>query len=248
MTAGVDTLPPVAVGADAATYDDISTRYSMYVPGKYLPLLLARRLTPKEALLAINAEAVTQNEQDVLKPLIDWLRAAITRTAVDDTTTSLVARTLPPTLPIMEAEFARKQRAMAERDLPAWNRTNLAPGGGTGTAQSTGTSNPAQAAILQSLQALLLQAQNQGTVPRAPRRVKKPSEQWEGTIDLLLHLVGVTAEIDLPPIWHAWSNCNKKESRTILQEHLRDNAQALGLPEPVASGDLTTMLNTSAFD
>jgi hypothetical protein len=35
--------------------------------------MLAKRLTPKEALLVINAEAVTQNEQDLLKPLIDWL-------------------------------------------------------------------------------------------------------------------------------------------------------------------------------
>jgi hypothetical protein len=177
----------------------------MYVPGKYLPLLLVRQLTPKEALLAINAEAVAQNEQDALKLLIEWLRAAVKR-----------ARTLPPTLPIMEAKFARKQRAMAERDLSAWNRTNLAPGGGT--AQSTGTSNQAQAPILQSLQAMLLQAQNQGTVLQVARRVKKPSKQWEGTIGLLLCLVGVTAEIDLPPLWHAWSNCNKKESRTILQE------------------------------
>jgi hypothetical protein len=114
--------------------------------------LLAWRMTPKEA---INAEVVAQNKQDILKPLIDWLRAAVTHTAVDDTTTLLVARMLPPTLPILKAKFARKQRAMMERDLPAWNCTNMAPGGGT--AQSASTLNQAQAAIIQSLQVLLLQ-------------------------------------------------------------------------------------------
>ncbi len=55
MQANVENLPPVAANAAADTYDDIQTRYSMYVPGKYLPLLLARRLTPKEAFLTINA-------------------------------------------------------------------------------------------------------------------------------------------------------------------------------------------------
>jgi hypothetical protein len=114
MNVSVDTLPPVVAGADAAMFDNIRMRYSIYVPGKYLPLLLVRHMTPKEALIAINAEAVSQGEQDLLEPLLDWLRVAVTRTTIDDTTTSVVARTLPPTLPIMEIEFAEKQRAMAE--------------------------------------------------------------------------------------------------------------------------------------
>jgi hypothetical protein len=76
MNIDVDTLPTVANGADVAKYDEVRTRHSMYVPRKYLPLLLARRMTPKEALLAINAEAVSQGEQDALGPLVDWLRVA----------------------------------------------------------------------------------------------------------------------------------------------------------------------------
>jgi hypothetical protein len=57
--------PHAAVGAAPNTYDDIRTRYSMYVHRKYLPFVLARCMTPKEALFSINAEAVTQNEQDL---------------------------------------------------------------------------------------------------------------------------------------------------------------------------------------
>jgi hypothetical protein len=63
-----------------------------------------------------------------------------------------------------------------------------------------------------------------------------------------LRLVGVTMEADLRPIWQAWANCNKKEARTILPEHLRDNVWNLGLPEWIATGELTTMLMLLSFD
>jgi hypothetical protein len=71
----VYTLGPIANGTDDVTFDEVRTCFSMYVPGKYFPLLIARHMTPsKEALLPINAKAVLQNEQDMLAPLIKWLR------------------------------------------------------------------------------------------------------------------------------------------------------------------------------
>jgi hypothetical protein len=109
----------MAAAAAAGTYDNIITRYYMYVPGKYLPLLLSRRMSPEEALVAVNTDAMTQNEQGLMKPLNDWLRVAVTRAAVEDTAFSVVARTSPPTVPLADAEFAGKQKTMAERDCPA---------------------------------------------------------------------------------------------------------------------------------
>jgi hypothetical protein len=169
---------------------------------------------------------VAQNESILLGPLIKWLCVAITRSAIEDVLPPMNARVLPPSLPIMEVGLAEKQRVMAERDLPLWNCTNVtagAPQGGApqgATPPGTGR-NHAQNAILQSLQVLLQQAQTQGTIPTsvAPKKVKKPSKHWEGTINLLLRLVGVNDEADLPPVWHAWANCNKKEARMVLQEH-----------------------------
>jgi hypothetical protein len=135
----VENLPPVAVGLALGTYDNIQTRYAMYVPGKYLPLLLAHHLTPKEAFLTINAvEAVAENEQILLGPLITWLCVAIAQSAVKDESAvkdaspSMVAGMLPSTLPIMEADFVKKQRVMAERDFPTWNCTNVMGGGPLG--------------------------------------------------------------------------------------------------------------------
>jgi hypothetical protein len=81
------------------------------------------------------------------------------------------------------------------------------PGGGTpvqpghpalvGLTRGTPTNT-----ILESLQLLIQQSQTQRTImPACP--TKKPSEHWEGMIDLLLCLVGVNTEDDLPPIWQA---------------------------------------------
>jgi hypothetical protein len=151
----------------------------------------------------------------------------------------------------MEPEFAAKQKTIVLGDLPGWNITNVSgnstqgqpgqPVGGLGGI--TGRTNT----ILQSLQLLTQQSQSQGATQPA-RHIKKLSEHWEGTINLLLCLVGVNAEDDLPLIWQAWANCHKKEAHTLLQEHLRDNAHNLGLPEPVASGELNTMLMSLSFD
>jgi hypothetical protein len=211
------TLGPVATGANASQFDEMETQFMMYVPGKYLPLLIACRMTPKEALMAINAEAVVQNEQDTLAPLIEWLRVAVTRSAVEPNMHSPVTRSAPPTMPIMEPTFAEKQRTMVEGDLPNWNRTNTTGGGTPGLPghQPGGTPGSTATTILQSLQLLIQQSQTQGTITPA-----RPSEHWEGTIDLLLRLVGVGAEDNLPPIWLAWANYNKKEARNGITREI----------------------------
>jgi hypothetical protein len=57
-------------------------------------------MTPKEALLVVrNTKAVSQNEQDMLAPLIERLRVAVTRSAAY----------------VMEPAFAEKQRTMVEQ-------------------------------------------------------------------------------------------------------------------------------------
>jgi hypothetical protein len=119
-------LELVANRADPTLFDELKMRYLIYVPGKYLPLLLACHMTPKEALQVINMEAVLQNKQGVLERLIDRLRIAVTRSTADPTSHLIVARTASPTLPMMENVFAERQRTMVEGDLLGWNQTNVA--------------------------------------------------------------------------------------------------------------------------
>jgi hypothetical protein len=60
----VHTLGLVAATADATLFDEVKTRFSMYVPHKYPPLLIAPCMIPKEALFTINYQGASQNEQD----------------------------------------------------------------------------------------------------------------------------------------------------------------------------------------
>ena len=85
-------------------------------------------------------------------------------------------------------------------------------------------------------------AANNATISR-----KLPSEQWKGTIDLLLKLTQVRTETDLPELWHKWVNSNKKEFRAILQESFKATALSLGLPEPVATADFSTTVANLQF-
>jgi hypothetical protein len=67
----------------------------------------------KPCLLTIKAEAVSQNEQDMLAPLIKWLRVAVTCSVGDANAQFFVACSAPPTMPIMEPAFTEKQRTRA---------------------------------------------------------------------------------------------------------------------------------------
>jgi hypothetical protein len=48
-----------------------------------------------------------------------------------------------------------------------------------------------------------------GTTPA--KKDLKFSEYWRGTINLLLRIVQVGSEADLPNIWTVWAQDNKKE-------------------------------------
>ena len=53
----------------AEEYDKITTRYDMYVPQKYLPMLLETCLMSKESLRKLVIESTSQGEKsDSLKP------------------------------------------------------------------------------------------------------------------------------------------------------------------------------------
>jgi hypothetical protein len=66
-------------------------------------------------------------------------------------------------------------------------------------------------------------------------------------IDLLLHIVQVDSKVELPDIWTAWAQANKKELQNVLQECLQALSILLGYPQPVATRDLMQMLINLKF-
>jgi hypothetical protein len=53
MGTALETVPLVAVNTPSAEYDKVQTQYGMYVPGKYLSMLLEKRLQPRDALIKL---------------------------------------------------------------------------------------------------------------------------------------------------------------------------------------------------
>jgi hypothetical protein len=54
------TLAPMGATFPAKEVEEIETHYGMYVPWKYLPMILESRLMPKEELCRIGMEATSQ--------------------------------------------------------------------------------------------------------------------------------------------------------------------------------------------
>jgi hypothetical protein len=58
------------------------------------------------------------------------------------------------------------------------------------------------------------------SLPTPAKKDQKRSDHRQGTVDLLLHMVQVGSEADLPAVWPAWAQANKKEHQNVLQEKL----------------------------
>jgi hypothetical protein len=114
------TLAPMGTNIPAEDFDKIETRYGMYVPWKYLPMLLETELTPKEALCKVAMEATSQGDSSILKPLIDWLCVAITRSDMAETSLSLVAWASLPEIALIEPQLLQGQLKVVKTDLIAW--------------------------------------------------------------------------------------------------------------------------------
>jgi hypothetical protein len=76
----------------------IRTRRCMYVPPRFVTLFLENNLTPREGYETFIAAATLNNDVADCAPLLQWLRLALTRTAMAQAS-SMLARP-PPTVPL----------------------------------------------------------------------------------------------------------------------------------------------------
>jgi hypothetical protein len=49
---------------------------------------------------------------------------------------------------------------------------------------------------------------------------KLPSEQFTVTLPVLLDILQLQSELNLPPLWHRWANCTKRQEVQVLQDSL----------------------------
>jgi hypothetical protein len=70
-------------GEEDAGTEVVRTRRATVVPHRYVQLLLAQSLTPREAWIRVKGAIAATGQMADCSPLIDWLRVALTRTDAD---------------------------------------------------------------------------------------------------------------------------------------------------------------------
>ena len=96
------------VAADAGI-DTIRVRRTCFVPPMYVPLFLAKPLTPREAWEIVQTQIVTDNRQAACQPLIDYMRCAIT-ISVPNTPPTLTVN--PPVAPLPDNTLSNRRRTI----------------------------------------------------------------------------------------------------------------------------------------
>ena len=79
--AGLKMMGPY--GAGDTGVESVCCRKTVYVPAPYVGLLLSGDLTPIEAWQRLRGAIVNAATEDACRPIVDWLRAALTRSGPD---------------------------------------------------------------------------------------------------------------------------------------------------------------------
>ena len=105
--------------------EQLTVRYAVFVPNRYMAILLDDHLTPRQAWQRIRGAIITDGLAQECSPLIDWLRCAITRrpaTPQDPVLNSVLAQAAPAPQAIGTLAAANTFRAyrmgIVEKDFP----------------------------------------------------------------------------------------------------------------------------------
>lgn len=216
------TLTVIPVRADATAHTEtIKARKTAFIPFSLVPLLMEKRLQPREAFLIVEAHLASQGVIDACGPLLDFLRAAGTKA-----TGGVILNSLSEPGPSFRAEkgvtkYMRKKVLM--RDLPIY---------------SSATSRPdAATAALTSAVASLTDHQVRAD---ETNRQKKDEDDRDKTIPeafgalstrKLLTLCRKTVDAELPILYLRLANKKKREDLlTIVQQNIEEAAKPLGAP------------------
>ena len=221
--------------ADADT-ELIRYRRTCYVPPAYVPLFLASPLTPRQAWEVCRAQIVTDNREADCKPLIDYFRAAITRSVINTIPALSVAVPVPP---LADPDLVAHCRRILEQDFPL-----------LGTSQTSAQQNQ----IATQLGILI---QDNRAESRKAKQVRlaaktKPFTTLIGTrgVTLLLVICNVAHEDLLPPIYKALTNGTKAQQLAILQFAVDEMKRRCAEPDIqlIVDASLLQLVKNLAFE
>ena len=207
--APVEYLGPYADG-DAGT-DVIRVRRSVYVPSKYVHILLETPLTPIMAWERLRGAIVNDGAAADCAPIITWLRAALTHGVGRNRRVPTLALDALPEAPVPDSALLNHRRSLLLRDFPHLDDAALASAQGDRIAQNLHQ--------LVEEQRITRQAE---AARRARDDRKDPSSLVGTQVLVLMRLCHVNQEEALPPIWGQLASCTKAQQLTTLSSAVNE--------------------------
>jgi len=200
--------------ADEDETELVSTRQIMFLPNKYAALLMQPAGYTVRQVWDILRPAMADNgDLNHCRPLLKWLRVASTGVMRNNALgTSNVMIELTP--PLADAALIKHRQHYLHNTLPALFKT----------------SDTLEAAITQMAVAVT-QNTNDTRIARERKAAleatpKLPSEKFNNTLPILLSYLQIADENNVPPLWHQWANCSKRQEYLILTELLNSYARS----------------------
>jgi hypothetical protein len=208
----------------------IRTREVMAVPPKYAPLIINRRLTPRQLWTDLVGAIRAEGEEDMCRELVGW--CVLCCIADGPGAHHSVMRTAVPQAPLADANLHKHRRWVLLQQLPALGTAAIAPVDAA-TAQLANYVGQMVTEQRQSRQ----DAQDRAAESKAP---KLPSALWgEDATRRLCVMCQVPTESDLPEMWHAIAAAGKRD-RIAVEMVVTETAREMGHPElaPIITPEL----------
>jgi hypothetical protein len=88
-------LLPVVAAAELGSVSSV-TRHAMLVPPRYAPLVINRRLSPRQLWLELSTAIRSNHDEEQCSPLLNWMKQAVTRHNTGRPTAVMLAPPVPP--------------------------------------------------------------------------------------------------------------------------------------------------------
>lgn len=225
----LDPVDPAAGGRDEVVPNMI------FVPAPYVPLLLERRLTPRQLVEEVLATVDGDGRTTSMAPFVTWCLYAATASAAGAAHSSILMDDV--TAPLADAAFLRWSQALINSKLPEL----AGMGAGAHLAATTRIAN-IMTNLLTEQRESRRDAQDARDTARAPKTV---SEFYKANLTLkLINMCGVDDETTLPDMWSEIAAANGKRDRETIDMAFRDVANGLGLQDmaPIVTPGLAKKL------
>jgi hypothetical protein len=236
---GARGLPPSQANDPESTL--VSTRQFMYLPAKYVPLMLSPSgYTLRQAWDLLYPVLVDTNALADCQPLVTWLRASTTGTTVPNNANKVGPSRLTVDLqpPLADTALLLHRSKILNQALPALFQPSAT----------------LEMAITQMAVAVTQQT-NEHRVTREQKMAdatapKLPSDKFNITINILQEFLEVPDERNLPDLWHQWANCSKRQELIVFSDLLTSYArgpESFSVSTPIPTSKVVQDLLSFAF-